>query len=119
MKSTVLLSKLGVSRFSDQRVFLAIWLMLGSVLLAWALGVATPKSERMVYHDVATHVMIGSSVWGDGDLVYTLEDLQRFRDDYPAADGPSGLYLKQASDGFLYFSKPYLYGIDNDNFLNK
>jgi hypothetical protein len=99
-------------RLLEQQIFVAFWLLLGLfLLLAWTLGVATPKTERAVYSDLSTHVMIASSVWGDGDLIYTLEDLRRFRDDYPASVGPSGLFLKQASDGALYFAKPYIYGV--------
>lgn len=106
----ILLSKLGISRLSNQRVFLGIWLLLGVILLTWALSVATPKNERILYSDIATHVMIASSTWVDGDLKYSLNDLQRFREDYPTESGPRGLFLKQAGDGSLFFAKPYLYG---------
>lgn len=91
-------------------VFLAAWLLLGTLLLAWALGAATPKTERTLHTDIATHVMIASSMWVDGDYKYTLKDLQRFREDFPAVDGPRGLFLKQADSGSLFFAKPYLYG---------
>jgi hypothetical protein len=104
-------SKPGLPGLSDHRDFLTFWLLLGVMLLVWALSMATPKTERTIYSDISTHVMIASSVWGDGDLVYTLEDLQRFRDDYPAMDGPAGLFLKHGSDTALYFAKPYIYGV--------
>lgn len=90
--------------------FLSIWLFIGVALLTWALGVATSKNERTIYSDIATHVMIASSVWEDGDLKYSLDDLNRFREDYPIVSGPRGLFLKQAGDGSLFFAKPYLYG---------
>lgn len=90
---------------------IVVWLLMGALLLAWALTVTTPRSERIVYSDQATHVMIASSVWLDGDIEYTLEDLKRFREDYPKAGGPYGSFLKQNAAGALYFAKPYLYGV--------
>ena len=85
--------------------------LLALVVCVSALLNAAPKSERKVFADVSTHVMIAGSVWGDFDLEYTLEDLQRFRGDYPAEKGPRGLFLKEGSNGALYYAKPPLYGV--------
>jgi len=81
------------------------------VAMFWALTLATPKAERVLYSDQATHVMIAASVWNDVDLKYSLEDLQRFREDYPKETGPCGLLLKQGVSGDLFYAKPYIYGM--------
>jgi hypothetical protein len=98
------------SRFFKLGFALVVWALIGFLILMWALSTATPKSERSLYSDISTHVMIASSLWVDGDLRYNLEDLQRFREDYPSETGPRGLYLKQGASGDWYYAKPYIYG---------
>lgn len=83
----------------------------GIVAMFWALTLATPKAERVLYSDQATHVMIAASVWNDIDLKYSLEDLHRFREHYPKETGPRGLFLKQGVSDDLFYAKPYIYGM--------
>lgn len=88
-----------------------VWLLAGIVLMACALTFSSPIGERVLYSDQATHVMTASSIWNDGDLKYSLEDLRRFREDYPKETFPRGLILKQGERGDLFFAKPYVYGL--------
>lgn len=92
------------------RPVLAVWLIVTITVVVWSLLQAQPIEQRTLYSDVSTHVMIAGSVWHDGDLEYSLDDLARFREDFPAESGPRGLFFKKAASGALVFAKPYLYG---------
>lgn len=61
--------------------------------------------------DQSVHLMATMSLWHDHDLRYTTQDLARFDATYPAADGPRGIFLKQAPSGQVYFAKPFLYAL--------
>jgi hypothetical protein len=88
-----------------------IWIVASLALIIWVFAKAPPKQERLLYSDQAVHAMIGSSIWNDGDLKYSLNDLKRFREDFPKESGPRGVFLKQGFSGDLYYAKPYLYGL--------
>lgn len=61
--------------------------------------------------DQSVHLMATLSLWHDHDLRYTTQDLARFDATYTAADGPRGIFLKQAPSGQVYFAKPFLYAL--------
>lgn len=98
------------SSYQSYRALVAVWVAIAFLIGSWSLWLAKPITQRSMYSDVATHVMIASSVWHDLDLKYSLEDLARFRMDYPAENGPRGLFLKEVPSGELIYAKPYLYG---------
>ncbi len=87
-----------------------LWFATAMLIAVFAYSQAESPKNRGLYPDVATHVMIASSVWNDLDLVYTLEDLARFRRDFPIESGPRGLFYKATASGEIVFAKPYLYG---------
>jgi hypothetical protein len=103
--------KLFYVKLKNSNPIIYLWVIAGLLLISWVFSQATPKEDRLLYSDQAVHVMIASSLWNDGDLKYTLADLQRFREDFPKETGPRGLFLKQAVSGDLYYAKPYLYGL--------
>ncbi|MEZ4598912.1 MAG: hypothetical protein R2940_03865 [Syntrophotaleaceae bacterium] len=88
----------------------AVWAALAASVAMLAFAKAKAPQERVIFSDLATHVMIASSIWNDFDLDYTLQDLARFRSDFPAESGPRGLFLKKQASGELVLAKPYLYG---------
>lgn len=92
------------------RPVIVVWTLVCFLIGSWSLWLAKPETQRSVYSDLSTHVMIADSVWHDLDLKYSLEDLARFRQEFPAESGPIGLYLKKVSSGELIYAKPYLYG---------
>ncbi len=69
------------------------------------------NEDRKLYGDEATHILAATSVWEDGDWVYDLTDLSRFREYMPAVNGPTGAFLKVGIDNTLYYAKPILYSI--------
>ncbi|WP_406623092.1 DUF7024 domain-containing protein [Acidovorax sp. SDU_ACID1] len=96
---------------SNRTTIILGWAIIGLMVMAWALAHATPAAKRVLYSDQATHVMIADSLWNDGDLKYSLDDLRRFSLDYPQESGPRGLFLKQGTAGELFYAKPYIYGM--------
>lgn len=77
---------------SNRTTIILGWAIIGLMVMAWALAHATPAAKRVLYSDQATHVMIADSLWNDGDLKYSLDDLRRFSLDYPQESGPRGLF---------------------------
>lgn len=98
------------TQYSTTRFIVKFWIGVAFLLSGWTLLQDTSQSERIVYSDIANHVMIASSVWHDFDFKYTISDLNRFRSDYPSASGPTGLFLKKTLTGELVYAKQNLYG---------
>ncbi len=61
-------------------------------------------SEGRFFSDGATYYSMAWSLVGDFDLEYTATDLARIRREYP--EGPSGIFLKRASGGFVLDGSP-------------
>ena len=59
------------------------------------------------FSDEAGYFAITQSLVYDGDLKYTLQDLQRIRNHFPS--GPAGIFLKKGTDGELYYAKSFAY----------
>lgn len=59
------------------------------------------------FSDESTYFSIAQSLAHDGDLEYTRDDIRRIRASF--ANGPMGLFLKQAKDGRLYYAKSFIY----------
>lgn len=93
-----------------KKYFVIFWLIIAVMSALLNIAQAKQPQERKVYSDLATHVMIASSVWNDFDYKYSLEDLSRFRVDFPSVSGPYGLFLKTSATGDLVYAKQYLYG---------
>ena len=62
---------------------------------------------RRFQGDEATYYMIAQSLAYDGDIRYTLRDLQRVYVDFP--EGPQGIFLRKGRDGNLYYAKSFAY----------
>ncbi|WP_143434219.1 glycosyltransferase family 39 protein [Hydrogenophaga sp. H7] len=99
-----------------RRAWGLIWALLALLILTAALKGRTPDTEWVPFSDQSSHLMATMSLWHDHDLRYTLEDLERFNAQFPAARGPRGMFLKQSSDGAIYFAKPALYAVFNAPF---
>lgn len=93
-----------------------VWALLALLILTAALKGRTPDTEWVPFSDQSAHLMATMSLWHDHDLRYTLEDLERFNAQFPAAQGPRGMFLKQSANGALYFAKPALYALFNAPF---
>ncbi|MCP5108483.1 MAG: DUF2029 domain-containing protein [bacterium] len=69
-----------------------------------------PQRQRWgFFSDEAAYFAVTQSLVHDGDIKYTLKDLQRIRKDFPT--GPVGSYLKKGADGALYYAKSFAYPI--------
>ena len=66
---------------------------------------------KILYSDQASHIAATLSLWHDQDLIYTLTDLMRFRNELPSETGPRGAFLKVGYDQQLYYAKPILYAL--------
>ena len=104
-------------------------LLVGLVLLAYALAVDFPRTARGFKGDESTYYSLTYSLARDFDFTYTRADLIRVWDEFPA--GPEGIFLKRGrrltidgSDSFpwvqftsspdprtdrLYYGKSYIY----------
>lgn len=98
----------GIFQMAVQRT-IAFWAIVAIVLSVLTLFV--PPRGQQIFGDVATHIMIASSIWHDQDLQYSRDDLERFRRDVPGAAGPDGLFLKMTEPNHLRYAKPPFYGI--------
>lgn len=87
-----------------------IWFFVAFFVCLISFLSAKETENRQVFSDISTHVMIASSIWNDFDLKYSLDDLKRFRLDFPTESGPKGLFLKTDNKGNLIYAKPYLFG---------
>lgn len=74
---------------------------------------ATASKGKLPGHfiaDEAGYYMMTESLARDGDLRFTLEDLERTCQDWP--NGPEGLILKTTDGGqTVWYGKPYLYSL--------
>lgn len=93
----------------EQAFWQIAWFVIATVVLILALINKPPDKERTLFSDQSVHIMAAMSIWHDFDLRYTLEDLERFRSQFPAEEGPRGLFLKANEAGDLYYAKPFLY----------
>lgn len=93
-----------------------VWAFFALLILIAALKGRTPDTEWVPFSDQSSHLMATMSLWHDHDLRYTLEDLDRFNAQFPAAQGPRMTFLKQNADGEIYFAKPMLYAVFNAPF---
>lgn len=80
--------------------------------------VGSPSHDKkMLFSDQATHISAALSIWHDRDLRYTVNDLDRFRQELPAETGPRGIFLKVANNEVLYYAKPFLYALFSAPFV--
>lgn len=86
-------------------------MVLAGLVLLSALWGKRPDAGWQPFGDQSSHLMATMSLWHDGDLKYTRQDLDRFNARFPAAQGPRGAFLKQNADGELYFAKPPLFPV--------
>ncbi len=76
------------------------------------LGATASKGKLPGYFiaDEAGYYMMTESLARDGDLRFTLQDLERTWQDWP--NGPEGVILKTVDGGeTVYYGKPYLYSL--------
>lgn len=91
----------------SRRAFVLLWLAGGALV-----GLVVP-ARRLA--DASSYVIMADSLWHDGDLRYTTEDLRRGRelrfDDFPA-----GLFLTRRG-GEYFYAKPPVYPLAAAPFL--
>jgi hypothetical protein len=85
---------------------IAATLVVGVVLMAWALTVDVPKVTGGFFSDGATYYSLTHSLAKDFDFEYRREDLTRVWKEYPS--GPDGIFLKRGRDvqGFTFARTP-------------
>lgn len=96
---------------------LFFWVAILAMLTIIGLNRLPDPQDRLLFADQATHIMAAQSIWHDGDLKYTREDLARFREAMPKESGPVGAFLKTDSKGGFYFAKPFLYALFSSPFV--
>lgn len=94
-----------------------LWAGLLVLLTVSALKHYPVSEKKYLFSDQAVHIASALSIWHDQDLVYTLTDLARFRQELPAEPGPRGVFLKVGDDQQLYYAKPFLYALFSAPFV--
>jgi hypothetical protein len=82
-------------------------LLLGALLVSFALTVNFPKFAIGFQSDEATYYTLGHSLAEDGDFAYERRDLIRVWEEFPT--GPEGIFLKRGKGNQIYFAKPFIY----------
>jgi hypothetical protein len=82
-------------------------LLLGALLVAFALTVNFPKVAIGFQSDEATYYTLAHSLARDGDFTYERRDLVRVWEEFPT--GPEGIFLKRGPDQRIYFAKAFVY----------
>lgn len=99
-----------------RRVYSILWVFLAALIFTISLKNKIPDHEWRPFSDQSSHLIATISLWEDHDLRYTRKDLDRFRDLFPATQGPSGAFLKLSKEGHFFFAKPALYAALNAPF---
>lgn len=77
-------------------------------IVFFALGTNIPSEHRRgFFSDESSYFSITQSLAYDYDLKYKREDIVRIKKHFPA--GPTGVYLKQGTDGRITYAKPFMY----------
>jgi len=77
-------------------------LLLGTLLVTFALSVDFPKVAFAFQSDEATYYSLAYSLARDGDFTYERRDLERVWPEFPT--GPEGIFLKRGHDVKLRFT---------------
>jgi hypothetical protein len=76
-------------------------LLIGLLMLAFAISVDFPKSAYGFQSDESTYYSLAHSLARDGDFAYQRQDLVRVWEEFPT--GPEGIFLKRGSHARLRF----------------
>lgn len=77
-------------------------------VLFFSLAVDLPRKQNGgFFSDESSYFAIIQSLAYDGDLRYARSDIERIKADFWV--GPTGLFLKQAKNGNLYYAKSFVY----------
>jgi hypothetical protein len=96
---------------------IALWTVVLILLTMVVLKNLPSPENRRLFSDQAAHIAAALSIWHDHDLIYSLDDLARFRQELPAESGPRGAFLKVGDDDQLYYAKPILYALFSAPFV--
>jgi hypothetical protein len=80
-------------------------LLLGTLLVTFALTVDFPKVAFAFQSDEATYYSLAYSLARDGDFSYERRDLERVWPEFPT--GPEGIFLKRGHDVSLHLSSHF------------
>jgi hypothetical protein len=90
---------------------MVLWVVAALCISFMAIRNQTPDDRWIPFSDQASHLNAAMSIWHDGDLEFTRTDLERYQAMFPGANGPRGTFLKQGSEGQLFYAKPALYAL--------
>lgn len=76
-------------------------LLIGVLMLAFAISVDFPKSAFGFQSDESTYYSLAHSLARDGDFAYQRQDLVRVWEEFPT--GPEGIFLKRGNHARLQF----------------
>ncbi|MDD8013960.1 MAG: hypothetical protein PHX05_10825, partial [Acidobacteriota bacterium] len=87
------------------KIFFALFLLF---VICFSFGTDPAKTKKGGFaSDESSYFSIMQSLAYDGDLRYDRADIVRIRKDFYA--GPTGIFLRQAGDGRLFFAKSFAY----------
>ncbi len=91
-----------------KRPVLYFFLFLFVGIFIFSLAVDLPRRQNGgFFSDESSYFAIIQSLAFDGDLQYTRNDIERIKENFWV--GPTGLFLKQAKNGNLYYAKSFVY----------